>query len=93
MDDRIMKVLEAAGGRIAELEAEVAEMNDANNYVCGLRDKAETENSDLRNEIESLKQQLVDKGASVLFWYKQVRELEGKLAVANGERATVEAVD
>lgn len=93
MDDRIMKVLEAAGGRIAELEAEVAEMNDSNNYVCGQRDKAETENSDLRKEIESLKQQLVDKGASVLFWYKQVRELEEKLAAATAERATVEAVD
>ena len=93
MDERIVKVLEAAGGRIAELEAEVTEMNDANNYVCGQRDRTEAENADLRNEIESLKQQLSDKGASVLFWYKQVRELEGKLAAANGERATVEAVD
>lgn len=93
MDDRIMKVLEAAGGRIAELEAEVAEMNDANNYVCGQRDRTEAENADLRKEIESLKEQLSNKGNSVLFWYKRTLELEEKLAAANGERATVEAVD
>lgn len=107
MDERIMKVLEAAGARIADLEADLAEMKDANDYVCGQRDALESTLEQVRAELSKAKEdaensakELVEKGRSVLYWYTEYSRLEAennalvnRIDALNEERATVEAVD
>lgn len=93
MDERIMKVLEAAGARIADLEADLAEYNDANTYVCGQRDAALDEIEGLKAEIERLNKAVDSEKESANYWYKEYNKLEKDIKAHTADRATVEAVD
>lgn len=79
MDERIMKVLEAAGARIAELEAKLQVQSD--------------EAVDAKNEVEKLKSTIDEKDRSISYWYTESTRLEGEGKKLKAERATVEAVD
>ena len=79
MDERIMKVLEAAGARIADLEADLADKDaelvkkeNSADYWFTEGNRIEAENKALRDKVE---------------------RLEKKIAVLLEERASVEAVD
>ena len=79
MDERIMKVLEAAGARIADLEADLADKDaelvkneNSANYWFAEGKRIEAENKELRDKVE---------------------RLEKKIVVLLEERAGVEAVD
>ena len=100
MDERIMKVLEAAGARIADLEADLAEYKDANTYVCGQRDaaldeiegqKAEIEGQ--KAEIERLNKSVDSEKESANYWYKEYIKLEKAIKALTSDRANAEAVD
>jgi uncharacterized small protein (DUF1192 family) len=79
MDERIMKVLEAAGGRIADLELDVAAMDEVNN--------------NLRAEIERLNAVVSDKDKSVMFWFNECEKLKAQVEALKVDRANVEAVE
>ena len=79
MDERIMKVLEAAGARIADLEADLADKDaelvkkeNSADYWFTEGNRIEAENKALRDKVE---------------------RLEIKIVVLLEERAGVEAVD
>ena len=93
MDERIMKVLEAAGARIADLEADLAEYKDANTYVCGQRDAALDEIEGQKSEIERLNRAVDSEKASANYWYKEYIKLEKSIKALTADRANVEAVD
>ena len=104
MDERIMKVLEAAGARIADLEADLAEYKDANTYVCGQRDAALDEIKGQRDaaldeikgqkaEIERLNKSVDSEKESANYWYKEYIKLEKSIKALTADRANVEAVD
>ena len=93
MDERIMKVLEAAGARIADLEADLAEYKDANTYVCGQRDAALDEIEGQKSEIERLNRAVDSEKESANYWYKEYIKLEKSIKALTADRANVEAVD
>ena len=79
MDERIMKVLEAAGARIADLEADLADKDaelvkkeNSADYWFTEGNRIEAENKALRDKVE---------------------RLEIKIVVLLEERDSVEAVD
>ena len=71
MDERIMKVLEAAGARIADLEADLAEYKDANTYVCGQRDALQEELDGIKEEIERLNRSVKFESEAKMFWFRE----------------------
>lgn len=93
MDERIMKVLEAAGARIADLEADLAEYKDANTYVCGQRDAALDEIEGQKAEIERINKSVDSEKESANYWYKEYIRLEKSIKALTADRANVEAVD
>ena len=93
MDERIMKVLEAAGARIADLEADLAEYKDANTYVCGQRDTALDEIESLKADVEALNKAVDSEKESANYWYKEYIKLEKSIKALTADRANVEAVD
>ena len=93
MDERIMKVLEAAGARIADLEADLAEYKDANTYVCGQRDAALDEIEGQKAEIERINKSVDSEKESANYWYKEYIKLEKSIKALTADRANVEAVD
>lgn len=93
MDERIMKVLEAAGARIADLEADLAEYKDANTYVCGQRDAALDEIEGQKAEIERLNRAVDSEKASANYWYTEHVRIEKSIKALTADRANVEAVD
>ena len=92
MDERIMKVLEAAGARIADLEADLAEYKDANTYVCGQRDAALDEIEGQKAEIERLNKAVDSEKESANYWYTACSNLEKHIEALTADRANVEAV-
>ena len=100
MDERIMKVLEAAGARIADLEADLAEMKDANFYVCGQRDALENALSEKKDELKEALSKADSERDSANYWYKEAQRIESdnkllkrEIEARNKEYAAVEAVD
>lgn len=93
MDERIMKVLEAAGARIADLEADLAEYKDANTYVCGQRDAALDEIESLKSDVDALNKAVDSEKESANYWYKEYIKLEKSIKALTADRANVEAVD
>ena len=79
MDERIMKVLEAAGARIADLEADYAELAEAN--------------ANLGDDCVRATAALEEANKSKMFWYNEFQRLEAEMEELKAERATVEAVD
>lgn len=93
MDERIMKVLEAAGARIADLEADLAEYKDANTFVCGQRDAALDEIASLKSDVDALNKAVDSEKESANYWYKEYIKLEKSIKALTADRANVEAVD
>ena len=93
MDERIMKVLEAAGARIADLESDLAEMEDANDYVCGQRDELEKKLAASEKLLADAEAEVRLKESSINFWFTQCNRAEAENKALKAERAGVEAVD
>ena len=93
MDERIMKVLEAAGARIADLEADLAEYKESNTYVCGQRDAALDEIESLKSDAEALNKAVDSEKERANYWYKEYIKLEKSIKALTADRANVEAVD
>ena len=93
MDERIMKVLEAAGARIADLEADLAEYKDANTYVCGQRDAALDKIELIKADIEKRNRASDSEKESANYWYEEYIKLEKRLELLTADQVNVKAVD
>ena len=86
----IMRVIDAAGAKIEELESENAEWRDANDHLYKVRveledkiealtEKVDTMESAHAEYVERTGKELEEKTDTMLYWFNKHNELEAKL--------------
>lgn len=107
MDEWIMKVLEAAGARIADLEADFEEQVEINEDLAQTVHELTSKNQTLKDEITALQyedaeketrlcmkdKEITDKAESITYWYGECKRLEKEIEALKAKHAGVEAVD